>query len=262
VLVAYGGAGPTHAVFYGHDIGSKAILVPADSTVFSAEGMLTCDITHLFEGSRHMVTPFSDDDLATITTRFQELEGRALEQFAAEGVGADEIQLARTLHVRFGQQIHGVEVEVDPGEVTREAIDRVLERFVERYAQVYGRGALVMGASHEIELHRVVGTRHVEPIPYVAHEDAGPDASAALKGEREAYFEPLGYTSTRVYDGEALKAGNLIEGPAIIERMGDSVVVPIGFEATVDPYLSLRLNAAADVVGAGATTATQMDVTR
>ena len=46
VLVAYGGAGPTHAVFYGHDIGSKAILVPRDSTVFSAEGMLTCDITH------------------------------------------------------------------------------------------------------------------------------------------------------------------------------------------------------------------------
>ena len=52
VLVAYGGAGPTHAVFYGHEIGSKAILVLADSTVFSAEGMLTCDITHTAEISR------------------------------------------------------------------------------------------------------------------------------------------------------------------------------------------------------------------
>ena len=51
VLVAYGGAGPTHAVFYGHEIGSKAILVLADSTVFSAEGMLTCDVTHTAEVS-------------------------------------------------------------------------------------------------------------------------------------------------------------------------------------------------------------------
>ena len=64
VLVAYGGAGPTHAVFYGHEIGSKAILVLADSTVFSAEGMLTCDITHTAEVSRVVSTPFADASLA------------------------------------------------------------------------------------------------------------------------------------------------------------------------------------------------------
>ena len=67
VLVAYGGAGPTHAVFYGHDIGSKAILVLADSTVFSAEGMLTCDITHTAEASRVVSTPFTDESLAGLT---------------------------------------------------------------------------------------------------------------------------------------------------------------------------------------------------
>src|SRR5207244_6448923 len=66
VLVAYGGAGPTHAVFYGHDIGSKAILVLADSTVFSAEGMLTCDVTHTAELSRRLYTPFRASDLPEI----------------------------------------------------------------------------------------------------------------------------------------------------------------------------------------------------
>ena len=59
VLVAYGGAGPTHAAFYGHDIGSKAILVLADSTVFSAEGMLTCDITHTEQASHQLTTPLA-----------------------------------------------------------------------------------------------------------------------------------------------------------------------------------------------------------
>jgi len=63
VLVAYGGAGPTHAVFYGHDIGVRAILVLADSTVFSAEGMLTCDVTHTAEASRVIGTPFTPESL-------------------------------------------------------------------------------------------------------------------------------------------------------------------------------------------------------
>ena len=63
-MVAYGGAGPTHAVFYGHDIGVRAILVLADSTVFSAEWMLTCDITHTAEASRVVGTPFTADSLA------------------------------------------------------------------------------------------------------------------------------------------------------------------------------------------------------
>jgi N-methylhydantoinase A len=245
VLVAYGGAGPTHAVFYGHEIGSKAILVLADSTVFSAEGMLTCDVTHTAEASRVMSTPFTDESLAALTERFTGLEQRVSEQFAREGAGRDEISLARTIGVRFRQQVHTVEVEVDPGTLDAAAGERVLARFVERYGQVYGEGALLLGGGNEVELHRVVGTRPIEPVAFPQHESEGADASAALKGERNAYFEPAGLAATRVYDGDALRAGNTIDGPAVIERMGDSVVVPPGFRAQVDRFLTIRLAAAA-----------------
>jgi N-methylhydantoinase A len=241
VLVAYGGAGPTHAVFYGNEIGSKAILVLADSTVFSAEGMLTCDVTHTAEASRVISTPFTEESLAALTERFTVLERRVRDQFAREGAGSEEISLARTLGVRFRQQVHTVEVEVDPGTLDAAAGERVLARFVERYGQVYGEGALLLGGGNEVELHRVVGTRPIEPVAFPEHEDAGPDCAAALKGERSAYFEPAGFTATRVYDGYALRSGNRIEGPAIIERMGDSVVVPPDFRAQVDPFLTIRL---------------------
>ena len=245
VLVAYGGAGPTHAVFYGRDIGTRAILVPADSTVFSAEGMLTCDITHTVEASRQLNTPFSEDDLAQVTERFTELEERLVRQFEREGAKREELSLARTLGVRFRQQIHTVEVEVDPGPFTREAADRALERFVRRYGQVYGEGALLVGGGNEVELHRVVGTRPVEPVGFPEHESEGDDASRAIRGERMAYFEPTGFTGTRIYSGDALRAGNVICGPAVVERMGDNVVIPPGFEAAVDRYLNLRLRALA-----------------
>jgi N-methylhydantoinase A/oxoprolinase/acetone carboxylase beta subunit len=252
VLVAYGGAGPTHAVFYGHEIGSKAILVLADSTVFSAEGMLTCDIQHTAEASRAMSTPFTDEALAGLTVRFAALEQRVMDQFAAEGAPADEVTLARTIGVRFRQQVHTVDVEVDPGTIDAAAGERVLERFLERYGQVYGEGALLLGGGNEVELHRVVGTRPIEPVVFPEHESVGEDASGALKGERSAYFEPAGLTPTRVYDGDALSAGNVIEGPAIIERMGDSVVVPPGFSAQVDRFLTIRLGPVAVAPANGA----------
>ena len=55
---------------------------------------------------------------------------------------------------------------------------------------------------------------------------------------------PAGLTATRVYDGDGLRAGNTIDGPAVIERMGDSVVVPPDFRAQVDRLLTIRLAAA------------------
>jgi len=259
VLVAYGGAGPTHAVFYGHEIGSKAIFVLADSTVFSAEGMLTCDVTHTAEASRVVSTPFTDESLAGLTERFTRLEQRVIDQFALEGAGREEISLARTLGVRFRQQVHTVEVGVDPGPLDAAAGDRVLERFVERYGLLYGEGALLLGGGNEVELHRVVGTRRIEPVAFPEHDSAGPDASAALKGERSAYFEPVGFTATRVYDGDALRAGNEIDGPAIIERMGDSVVVPPEFRAQVDRLLTIRLGAAAARAANGAGFASRVE---
>ena len=241
VLVAYGGAGPTHAVFYGHDIGVRAILVLADSTVFSAEGMLTCDITHTAEASRVVGTPFTEEHLAALSARFEALEARVIGQFAAEGAALEEVSLARTIGVRFRQQVQALEVDVDAGALDAAAGERILERFIARYGQVYGEGALLLGGGNEVELHRVVGTRAIEPVAFPEHELEGPDPAAALKGERSAYFEPPGFIATAVYDGHALRAGNVVEGPAIIERMGDSVVVPPGFRAQVDPLMTIRL---------------------
>jgi N-methylhydantoinase A len=252
VLVAYGGAGPTHAVFYGHEIGAKAILVPRDSTVFSAEGMLTCDVTHTAETSRRTSTPFTDDDVRAIDDRFAELESRILEQFDREGAARDELSLARSVGMRFRRQVTTIDVQVAPGPFTGDAGERLLEAFVERYAQVHGQGALLPGGGIDVELYRVVGTRPIEPVAFPAHEDAGDDASAALKGERSAHFEEIGYTTIQVYDGDLLRAGNVVPGPAVIERMGDTVVVPPDYTAVVDPYLTLRLSFAEPVALAAA----------
>ncbi|HUB75861.1 MAG TPA: hydantoinase/oxoprolinase family protein, partial [Solirubrobacteraceae bacterium] len=241
VLVAYGGAGPTHAVFYGHDIGSKAILVLADSTAFSAEGMLTCDVTHTEQTSRLVRTPLSDEDLARMTAEFAALERRVLEQFERESAAPEEVSLARVLSVRYRLQVHSLDVEVDAGELDGAAGERIVERFEARYRQLYGPGALLAGGGLEFERHGVVGRRALDPIAFSERAPGTRDAGAAQRGERSAWFEPGGFRPTPVFDGARLAPGNVIEGPAIVERMGDSVVVPPDYLAVVDGYLTLRL---------------------
>jgi N-methylhydantoinase A len=241
VLIAYGGAGPTHAAFYGRDIGTKSIMVLPRSTAFSAEGMLTCDVVHTAQGARFLGAPFEDRDFVALTADYQRLEERVIAQFGREGTPASEVSLGREVGVRYRKQAHTLTAEVDPGALTHESASSIQERFERRYMTVYGEGAVLTGAAIELEAQAVSGTRTVPRPPLRSNELVAGDGSDALRGERTAYFAPRGFVSTPVLDGAALRAGERIEGPAIVQRMGDSVVIPDGFHAKVDRFLTLEL---------------------
>lgn len=259
VLVAYGGAGPTHAVFYGQDIGAKAIIVPADSTVFSAEGMLTCDITHTAELSRRHASPLTAATMTQLEETFALLERRVREEFAREGSDPAEVRLARWVGVRFQQQVQTLMVPVEPGTLGTSSAEQLLDGFLHRYGQVYGEGSLLVGGGVELELHRVVGTLQIPSLPMGDGESisSSSDATHAQVGERQAYFDPDGFTTTKVYDGAVLRPSDWIVGPAIVQRMGDSVVIPPGFAGAVDGYLSLRLGPLETSLAAGPQMATK-----
>ena len=72
--------------------------------------------------------------------------------------------------------------------------------------------------------------------------DAGPDARAAEFGRRDVWLrEERAFVSCPLYDREMLRAGNHIEGPAIVEQMDATTLIAPGATATVDPYLNLML---------------------
>jgi N-methylhydantoinase A len=242
VLIAYGGAGPTHAAFYGRDIGSKSITVLPRSTAFSAEGMLTCDVVHTALGARYLAAPFAPADLAQLGTDLDRLGEQVLAQFEREGIDPGAVELTREVAVRYRRQAHNLNAEVDPGPLDEGTAARIQERFESRYVAVYGEGALLRGAPIELEAQSVTGRLPVAPPPLAAAELGEGDGSGAIRGERLAYSGE-GFVLTPVLDGSQLGAGETVAGPAIVERMGDSVVIPDGFEAAVDEYLSMNLRA-------------------
>ena len=52
------------------------------------------------------------------------------------------------------------------------------------------------------------------------------------------------FTSTPIYAREQLRPGNRFAGPAVIEQMDATTLVPPGMTARVDAYLNLILEAA------------------
>jgi N-methylhydantoinase A len=241
-LVAYGGAGPTHAAFYGQDIGAKTILIPASSTVFSANGMLTCDLLHTEQSTHLVASPFDADDIAVMNRSFAELESRVVDQFLAEGLSRADVRLSRYVNARFKHQVNGLQVPVDAYPITAESAPALVHRFAEQYRGVYGDGAVLEDGQIEIELYRIVGTVPVSGIEGAPDEVESTDPAPALTGERLVYFEGSGFSPTNVYSGQLIRPGNVIVGPAVIQRMGDSVVVPPSFRASVDGRMTIRLD--------------------
>ena len=191
VLVAYGGAGPTHAVFYGHDIGAKATLVLADSTVFSAEGMLTCDVTHTAELSRGRCPRRSAPPRPRRSPRASPssssacwVSSRRRAPTPDEGHAGAHARdaLSSADPYRRGQAGPPAQIDADT------AAAGIVDQFTQRYGQLYGEGALMAGGQIEIELYRVVGTLPVTPITFPEHEPVGADCAEALKGERLGVF--------------------------------------------------------------------------
>ena len=241
VVLAYGGAAPTHAVFYGADIGSRAIMIPPESTVFSALGMLTCDITHIAEASELLWSPFDDADAEALASQFSKAETAVLDRFLHEGRKPQDVTISRHLGMHYRQQVHTVDVPVAGGPVTIETFDAIRRKFESQYSRIYGQGSVLRGGGVELARIRVTGTVPVDPVPLVDDPFGDSDPASALKGEREAYSAPDGFQPTPVYDGALLAAGHRIGGPAIIERMGDSVVIPPSFVALVDGSRTLKI---------------------
>ncbi|MFT4210813.1 MAG: hydantoinase/oxoprolinase family protein [Microbacterium sp.] len=238
-LVAYGGSGPSHAAFYGGDIGVRSILVPPDSTVFSAEGMLSCDYTHTIEASHRVGLPLGPEGRAALAAHITQLSEAAASRLT--GGDAESGQAERTVQVgaRFRSQIHTlpVTVELDP---TTEGFEAYLEeRFLLRYREQFGRGAVIPGGGVEIAYIRLTASRAIDPLPPRQAQVGGEDLDPI--GARSVHFDQYGGATTPIYAGAALRPGHHIEGPAVIERMGDSVIIPPRGSADVDDRLIIHL---------------------
>src|SRR5207245_443508 len=163
--------------------------------VFSAWGMLMSDLRRDYFVTRLMT--LNRANASRLGALLDEMAGSALEQFAREGIAAEQVTFRRYGNLRYENQEHSVEVPLPAGPT-------------------------------EFAGAHIVAIAEVGKLAPTALPTTGRRLGDALKGRRAVDYATEGIHEADIYAGELLDPGMSFDGPAIVETKGSSVVVHPG----------------------------------
>jgi N-methylhydantoinase A len=181
-------------------------------------------VLHIFEHTEIMPTPVP---ARRINDALAGLEKKASLLMQSEGIAGARQRFEFSLDVRHKGQINEVEVPIKDSRLPAGYEASLRKDFVERYEQLYGRGAALAGAQLEIVVCRL-RARALTPRPRLVAARTAKKAipAKASRKKRQIYWpDPGRYVATPVFDGERLATGNVVKGPAIVETADTTVVV-------------------------------------
>ncbi|HEY1543153.1 MAG TPA: hydantoinase/oxoprolinase family protein [Xanthobacteraceae bacterium] len=236
-LVAYGGAGPLHALAIARELGIRTVIIPDAPGVFSAFGMLFSDLR--YDYVRTWFTRLDDADFAAMERIYRELEAQGRAAIASAAVKPERITVKRAADMRYVGQEHAVTVDL-PNEVfARHDRAAVKRHFDAMHEQRYGTHASAERAEIVSLRATVTGVMRKPPQETIATGDAAPPA-AAYTGKRPVHFGD-DFIDTPTFARAHLLAGNRIEGPALIEEHASTTVVLPGASVEVDQFGNLLI---------------------
>jgi N-methylhydantoinase A len=240
-LVAFGGAGPMHAVFLARELGIREVIVPPFPGAFSAWGMLETEIRKDF--SRTYYTPLAGLDHADLARTLSELEAEGFLSLEDEGITRETGRVAHAVDVRYVGQEYTLTIPLlSADEPLGEAFDRaVSDRFHAAHQTRFGHAN--PGAPVEFVVVRSMALGdlgRVEPAPQDASSDGSYPATTA-----EVIFGRRALPTAMIQRAD-LPVGAVVAGPAIVSEATATTVVPPGASLRVDPFGSLVITAGMD----------------
>ncbi|VBB47602.1 Acetophenone carboxylase gamma subunit [uncultured Desulfatiglans sp.] len=249
VLFSFGGAGPTHCCGFAGASHIRRLIAFPFSPVFCAFSGSLMDVRHIYELSRRLlVVPQGDETPVLDRGRFNRIVNQLLEKAGqdvrAEGLNPENLQFRLELDMKFIKQLH-VRRILSPTLRLGGPPDvfALLDVFLDEYRRFFGPAGVYSQGGVSIEsfvLHAVYPLERAA-FPRLKDDRSMPPRQAR-KGARLVYWEAeKGFRKTRLYDGEALRSGNVIEGPAVVEARNTTTVLPKGVELFVDGYMNHRI---------------------
>jgi N-methylhydantoinase A len=226
-LVVAGGAGPLHAAAIARELDVSALLVPRESSIFCAAGMLMSDFKH--DHVRAYKTPLVDADPAQLRTLFEEMSAAGCDTLSREGVTGGAVELRASLDLRYIGQWHELTVAV----ALPLNVDAAAAAFHAEHDRLFGHAS--PGAPIEVLALRLSAVGRTEKPDLVS----GPDDLEvdARRGARPVWDpDERALVPTPVWDGQQLTVSSTLNGPAIVELSSTTIVVPRGFTLDVDAY--------------------------
>ncbi len=258
-LVAEGGAGPLFAVPIAVEVGTPHVIVPLYPGIAAAMGLIATDMVYEYAATTYQ--RLSQLDVPALLGRFEELEAQAARQLEDDGISADRVVIQRIVDARYLGQGYELRVDVASGQIDDAWVEKVRADFHDIHEREFTRR--FEDSDIEIPNIRVRGIGLMPPLS-TPELQAGDDSSdEALRHEGDAWFNVDGVleqVTTRYYDRAALRAGNRLEGPAIVNQYDSTTVIPPGIGAHIDRFgsiiIEVGVSAEARAVAASASIST------
>ena len=230
-MIAFGGAGPLHAIAIAREIYIPQVIIPKLPGTFSALGMLMAswrqDFVQTFIGR---VGELSEE---TVNKVYGELVASAKEQMKRDGISETEADYRFFADLRYVGQEHAISIPIEATSQLSGDTGEVRKRFDAEHDRRYSQSAPTE-ALEIVSLRLVLTAARTDNV---AEEWLSrpwePEAEAEV-GSRDVVFndasKPL---KTAIYWRPALPAGFKLTGPAVIEEPNSTILIHPGDEVVV-----------------------------
>ncbi len=241
-MVVAGGAGPIHSYMICEELQIPFQIVPRESSILCAVGMLIGDLKH--------------DFVRTFFARLSEISWSALQNLVAcmvaegtamlndENIPAARQQFQLKLDCRYQKQYHEVSVVVEREWIEMGDTAAIHAAFHAEHDRLYGYSLEDQDVSVDLINVRLQAVGETGKLAFRKQDFAGEDATPALKGERDMYLlSAREFRPVPVYDGHKMRFGNRLRGPAMIEQVTTAILISGSYDCVVDQYGSFAVYA-------------------
>ncbi|MCD2138555.1 hydantoinase/oxoprolinase family protein [Salinicoccus halitifaciens] len=231
-LLAFGGAGPLHAVDIAQELESKNVIVPPSPGINCATGMLIADVRHDYVSSFISTTTNTDYDKLNQSLKVLEDEARAA--LKRQGFDEDHTQINHSIDLRYVGQAYDINVALGSAEVDAETLKNAIRDFHDIHEKIYGF------SRREESLETVnVRVSSFGLIEKLESKRLGEGSGAEVTHTtRDVYFDGE-FHEAKIYQRSDLYMGYEFEGPAIIEQLDSTAVIRPGQNVRVDTFGNL-----------------------
>lgn len=236
-LTAFGGAGAIHAGALVEDLGIRTIIIPKGTApVLCALGDLLSDLS--VNRVRSFYGRSSEIDLDALKDLCLLMENEAASQLKEQESHLIESNPHFSLEMRYLGQTHEVSV---PLVEARESLDKGINATLQNFHELHESLYTFQKPEDEIEILSVnlslIGLRRKPELSAEILTTA--DAEHAQSGIRQVYsFRARDFVETPIFNGDRVRPGNIISGPAVIEESRTSIVLFDSQKATLDAHLN------------------------
>ena len=231
-LIAFGGAGALHGADVARELNIPTVIVPPSPGVTSALGCLLVDIQHDLS---QMFTGVADStDAETVEQHFRELELEGRDRLRHEKVAEEDSIFERGISMRYHGQWRSLQVKMGSGpNALHEAVQLFHEEHEKQYAFRQDDTPVEIYQLHLKALGKTPKPTF-KPTP-VSSKDPGEPLEV-----RDVYFDGQ-WHSTPVYQRENLPSGAAFIGPAILNQIDSTTVIPPNSSAVIDEWFNIRI---------------------